>query len=104
MSVFVSNLVHFDLQAWSARAYGIQPKTKTVILRSHKWPGALAVFQQGTFYNVYLGNGQKDFVVNTDIPIANETELEFRTEETDPDPELEKIALAQEQPEEISEE
>eukprot|EP00835_Amoeboradix_gromovi_P000998 NODE_38_length_30618_cov_0.377142.p21 type:complete len:105 gc:universal NODE_38_length_30618_cov_0.377142:7116-7430(+) len=104
MMVTVTYLAHFDLPAWSARIYGIQSKSKTVLLRNHKWPGAYAVFQQGTFYNVYIGNGQKDFVVDRSISISNQMEEVCRDEEQDPEPEIERIELAQQQAEETLDE
>ena len=75
------------------------------MLRNHRWPGALTVYQQGTFFNIYLGNGQKDFIVNKTIALPNQVEEVCRTtEEADPDPEQEKRLLAQEQPEETADE
>eukprot|EP00834_Sanchytrium_tribonematis_P001700 NODE_43_length_33755_cov_1.178542.p38 type:complete len:105 gc:universal NODE_43_length_33755_cov_1.178542:8108-7794(-) len=100
MKVTSFNLAHFDLPSWSTRMHGIQEKSKTVVLKNHRWPGAFTVSQQGTFFNIYLGNGIKDFTPDLSIHIPFQEDASNVVEEVDPNPEDEKKTLAEAQPEE----
>ena len=88
------------MPAWSCRVNGVQLKSQSVVVRNHRWPGAYAIYQLGTFYNVYIGNGQKEFIPDKVVKVPNEVEDVMKMEEADPDPMVEKELLAKEQPDE----